>query len=195
MITKLCDFCQFPRKNWRFSQKQMLWTQFVQKLAVVWAKNANIFSKFFVENIEKIITSVPGHPDCEGCFFHRRISLDLTIPVTSGGEIKTGKKKFSDQKFWLLWNWLCKTRERRSQPAWQDEFVKKSPKMLPNIFLSKLIHKFYNEIDCCQILATFVKKIAPNFLSKLVHKDYSGIEYSKIFATFVIKNSPNFCRS
>jgi hypothetical protein len=36
----------------------MLWS----KLAIVWAKNANIFAKFFGENIFKIITSVPGHP-------------------------------------------------------------------------------------------------------------------------------------
>jgi hypothetical protein len=34
-----------------FSQKPMLWSQFLQKLAVVWAKNGNIFGKFFVENI------------------------------------------------------------------------------------------------------------------------------------------------
>jgi hypothetical protein len=33
--------------------------KFLQKLAIVWAKNANVFVKFFVENILKIITSVP----------------------------------------------------------------------------------------------------------------------------------------
>jgi hypothetical protein len=32
----------------------------LQKIAVVWAKNASIFAKFFGENIFKIITSVPG---------------------------------------------------------------------------------------------------------------------------------------
>jgi hypothetical protein len=37
----------------------MLWSQFLQKLAVVWAKNDNFFAKFFGENIWKIITSVP----------------------------------------------------------------------------------------------------------------------------------------
>jgi hypothetical protein len=51
MITIFCDFCQFSAKNLRFSQKPMLWSQFLQKLAVAWAKNANIFAKFFVENI------------------------------------------------------------------------------------------------------------------------------------------------
>jgi hypothetical protein len=39
--------------------------KFLQKLAVVWAKNANIFAKFFGKNILKIITSVPGHTDSE----------------------------------------------------------------------------------------------------------------------------------
>jgi hypothetical protein len=37
----------------------MLWSNFWKKLAVVWAKNANIFAKFFGKNIFKIITSVP----------------------------------------------------------------------------------------------------------------------------------------
>jgi hypothetical protein len=44
-------FDNFRRKNWRFSQKPMLWSQFLQKLAVVWAKNFNIFAKIFGENI------------------------------------------------------------------------------------------------------------------------------------------------
>jgi hypothetical protein len=44
-------FDNFRRKNWRFSQKPMLWLKFLQKLAVVWAKNANIFAKFFAKNI------------------------------------------------------------------------------------------------------------------------------------------------
>jgi hypothetical protein len=38
----------------------MLWSQFLQKLAVVRAKNANIFAKFFGENIFKIITLLSG---------------------------------------------------------------------------------------------------------------------------------------
>jgi hypothetical protein len=44
-------FDNFRQKNWRFSQKPMLWPQFLQKLAVVWAKNANFFAKFIGENI------------------------------------------------------------------------------------------------------------------------------------------------
>jgi hypothetical protein len=44
-------FDNFRRKNWRLSQKPMLWLKFLQKLAAVWAKNANIFAKFFAENI------------------------------------------------------------------------------------------------------------------------------------------------
>jgi hypothetical protein len=52
-------FANFRRINWRFSQKPILWSQFLQKLAVVWAKNANIFAKFFVENILKNHNIVP----------------------------------------------------------------------------------------------------------------------------------------
>jgi hypothetical protein len=60
MITIFCDFCQFSAQKLPFSQKPMLWSQFLRKLKVVWAKNAKIFAKFFGENILKIITSVPG---------------------------------------------------------------------------------------------------------------------------------------
>jgi hypothetical protein len=46
-----------------FSQKQCN-DSFLQKLAVhSLSKNANLFAKFFGENIFKIITSVPGLPD------------------------------------------------------------------------------------------------------------------------------------
>jgi hypothetical protein len=60
MITIFCDFCPFSAKNRRFSQKPMLGSQFLQKLALFCVKNANIFAKFFGENISKIITLVPG---------------------------------------------------------------------------------------------------------------------------------------
>jgi hypothetical protein len=53
-------FDNFRRKNWRFSQKPMLWSKFLHNLALFWVKNANFFAEFFVENIYKIITSVPG---------------------------------------------------------------------------------------------------------------------------------------
>jgi hypothetical protein len=63
MITNFCDFCKFSAKKIGvFSQKPMLSSQFLQKLEVLRAKNANIFAKFFGENIFKIIASVPGHP-------------------------------------------------------------------------------------------------------------------------------------
>jgi hypothetical protein len=51
-------FAIFRQKNWRFSQKPMLWSIFCKK-RVVWAKNGNIFAKFFGESIFKIITSIP----------------------------------------------------------------------------------------------------------------------------------------
>jgi hypothetical protein len=43
-----------------FLSKTNVMINFFQKLAVVWAKNANIFTKFFGENILKIIASVAG---------------------------------------------------------------------------------------------------------------------------------------
>jgi hypothetical protein len=52
-------FVYFGRKSWRFSQKTDVMNIFLQKLALVKAKNANIFAKFFDENILKIIASVP----------------------------------------------------------------------------------------------------------------------------------------
>jgi hypothetical protein len=50
----------FWRKNWCFSQKPMLWSNFLHNLALFWVKNADFFAEFFGENIFKIITSVPG---------------------------------------------------------------------------------------------------------------------------------------
>jgi hypothetical protein len=72
MITIFCDFCQFSaicanflryianfrRKNSVFLKKQCK-DHFLQKLAVVRAKNVHIFVKFFGENILRITTSVP----------------------------------------------------------------------------------------------------------------------------------------
>jgi hypothetical protein len=68
-------FANFRRKNWRFSQMPMLWSQFLHKLAVGWAKNANIFAKFFGENILKIITSVPN-------LFTRNTNLTNLVPYS-----------------------------------------------------------------------------------------------------------------
>jgi hypothetical protein len=50
----------FGRKNWRFSQKPMLWRIVLHNLALFWVKNANFFSEFFALNIFKTITSVTG---------------------------------------------------------------------------------------------------------------------------------------
>jgi hypothetical protein len=59
MITIFCDFRPFSAKNIAFFSKTNVMIIFLQKLEVAWAKNANIFAKFFGENIVKIITSVP----------------------------------------------------------------------------------------------------------------------------------------
>jgi hypothetical protein len=55
-------FANFQRKIGVFLKDQGYVHNFLQNLAVVWAKNANIFAKFFGEKVFKIITSVPGHP-------------------------------------------------------------------------------------------------------------------------------------
>jgi hypothetical protein len=60
-ITIFCDFCQFPAKKLAFFSKTNVMIKFSQKLAVARAKNANIFAKFFGENIFKIKTSIPGN--------------------------------------------------------------------------------------------------------------------------------------
>jgi hypothetical protein len=53
--------CQFSgEKKLAFFSKNNVMVIFLQNLAVVRAKNANIFAKFFGENLFKIITSVPG---------------------------------------------------------------------------------------------------------------------------------------
>jgi hypothetical protein len=69
MITIFCDFCQFSAKILAFFSKTNAMIKFLQKVAAVWTKNANIFCKFFGENISKITTSVPGHPAGESLRF------------------------------------------------------------------------------------------------------------------------------
>jgi hypothetical protein len=46
MITIFCDFCPFSANKRAFFSKTNVMIIFFQKLAVVWAKNANIFTKF-----------------------------------------------------------------------------------------------------------------------------------------------------
>jgi hypothetical protein len=53
-------FAIFSAKNLAFFSKTNVMIKFLQKLAVLWAKNANIFAKLFGENIFKIITTVLG---------------------------------------------------------------------------------------------------------------------------------------
>jgi hypothetical protein len=52
-------FNQYSAHKLAFFSKTNDMFKFLQKLAVVWTKNANIFAKFFGENILKIITSDP----------------------------------------------------------------------------------------------------------------------------------------
>jgi hypothetical protein len=52
----------------------------LQKLAVVWAKNANIVANFFGESILKIIASVPGESSLllQGLFRQKWVCLPAT---------------------------------------------------------------------------------------------------------------------
>jgi hypothetical protein len=60
MITIFCDFCQFSAKKLAFfSKTNVMITIFAKTSRSLSKKNANFFANFFVENILKIITSVP----------------------------------------------------------------------------------------------------------------------------------------
>jgi hypothetical protein len=58
-------FCDFRRKNWRFSQKSMVWSK-VCIIQLCSESKCHFFAEFFAENILKIITSVPGRHRCVG---------------------------------------------------------------------------------------------------------------------------------
>jgi hypothetical protein len=61
MIIIFGDFCQFSAKKLAFFSQNLCYDQiFFTKTSSSLSKNANIFAKFFGENIFKIITSVPG---------------------------------------------------------------------------------------------------------------------------------------
>jgi hypothetical protein len=51
MITIFCNFCQISAEKLAFFSKTNVMITFLQKLAVVKAKNANIFTKYFGETI------------------------------------------------------------------------------------------------------------------------------------------------
>jgi hypothetical protein len=51
IITIFCDFCQFSAKKWRFlKSKTNVMIKILEELAVVCAKNANIFAKIFLKS-------------------------------------------------------------------------------------------------------------------------------------------------
>jgi hypothetical protein len=87
MITIFCDFSQFSAKKLAFFLNTNVMITFFQNLPLFQVKNANFFAKFFGENIFKIITLVPGHPDrtvedeivCKECepLFCRYLGLKL----------------------------------------------------------------------------------------------------------------------
>jgi hypothetical protein len=54
----------------------------MRKLALFCVKNANIFAKFFGENIFKIITSVPGHPGPEAGFLNDQFANYESVPFS-----------------------------------------------------------------------------------------------------------------
>jgi hypothetical protein len=53
MITIFCDFWQFSAKKLAFFSKTNVMIKFLHNLALIWVKNANIFAKYFGENIFK----------------------------------------------------------------------------------------------------------------------------------------------
>jgi hypothetical protein len=57
MITIFCDFRQFSAKKLAFFSKTNVMIKIFAKTSSRLRKNANIFAKFFAENILKIITS------------------------------------------------------------------------------------------------------------------------------------------
>jgi hypothetical protein len=62
MITTFCNFYPFSAKKLAFFSKTNVMITIFAKTSFVLRQNANIFAKFFGENILKIITSVP-----DGC--------------------------------------------------------------------------------------------------------------------------------
>jgi hypothetical protein len=51
MITIFCDFCHFSVKKFAFFSKTNVMIKFLQNLAIVEHKNANIFANLFAKNI------------------------------------------------------------------------------------------------------------------------------------------------
>jgi hypothetical protein len=74
MITIFCDFSQFSAKKLAFFlNTNVMIKYFFQNLSLFRVKNANLFAKFFGQNILNIITSVSAYTNprkfCDKFFF------------------------------------------------------------------------------------------------------------------------------
>jgi hypothetical protein len=85
MITIFCDFCQYSAKQLALFSKTNVMITFKKCYDHILAKSSSSLSKkrhyvchFFVENIFKIITSVPGMDDTLNCAKYYKDSRDET---------------------------------------------------------------------------------------------------------------------
>jgi hypothetical protein len=96
-------FDNFRRKKLAFfSETNVLINFFLQNLALFWVKNANFFADFFGENIQKIMTSVPGS------FGFNLFSHYSAAPLWASYWLRR-------PEYWVPY----------VQAGWPDEFVKK----------------------------------------------------------------------
>jgi hypothetical protein len=100
-------------EKWRFSQKSMLWEHFLQKLTVVWAKNAKNFAKFFGENILEISVTRLGKFSPNRQFFGTFSAVKVMYEFwqTNGlcynlGDFLVNSSVFSELPG--LHDWLCR---------------------------------------------------------------------------------------
>jgi hypothetical protein len=86
MITIFCNFGQFSAKKMAFFSKTNVRIHFLHNLALFWVKNAIFFAKFFGENIQTIITSVPAQSNFRKLSFfnhtewlclHHKVSMSI----------------------------------------------------------------------------------------------------------------------
>jgi hypothetical protein len=83
-----CYDHNFRRKNWRFSQKPMLWSHLFKICLCFESKTPIFFAEYFGENILKTITSVPGWPNWANFCLHMHwaiVYLDQFLKWLEGG--------------------------------------------------------------------------------------------------------------
>jgi hypothetical protein len=86
MIAIFCDFCQFSETKLAFFSKTNVMITFCKNSSGL-SKNANIFAKYFGENILKIITSVPAmiKLSCGGMVIFEMFEPVKLLQILEGG--------------------------------------------------------------------------------------------------------------